>query len=73
MLLEAKADKQSEQYNRLFAMGVDAYQLARHYGQLRQRGMIQGATGNLSLSGRNHIHRDLMWAKIKNGVPVLVN
>lgn len=72
-LLEAKADKQSEQYNRLFAMGVDAYQLARHYGQLRQRGTIQGATGNLSLSGRNHVYRDLMWAKMKDGVPVLVN
>jgi len=72
-LLESKSDRQSEQYNRLFAMGVDAYQLARHYGQLQHRGTIQGATGNLSLSGNNHIHRDLMWAKMKNGVPILVN
>lgn len=55
-------------FNRLFAMGVDAYHLTSELNKLQSGNAFAGATGNLSI---NHqlIQRNLAWAKIVNGMP----
>lgn len=67
-LLSQSAPSESSQYNRLFAMGVDAYQLSRY---LTNRGfnVYDGVTGNLKVDNRYHVKRELSCAQIKDGVP----
>jgi len=71
LLRQQEGGPQSDQYNRLFAMGVDAYQLTQHWHWLHT-GHYPGATGNLSLRG-NTIARTLSFAKMKNGEPVPIH
>ncbi len=56
---------------RLFAFGFDAYHLtvALLEGHVGPGGLIDpnGLTGRLRLGPRGHIHRGLIWAKLKNG------
>ncbi|MBS0290551.1 MAG: penicillin-binding protein activator [Proteobacteria bacterium] len=66
-------EEQSDQYHRLFAMGVDAYQISNHYYQLQAGKNITGATGQLSLKDSNIIDRQLTWAKMVDGVPTNIN
>jgi len=64
------------QLKRLYAFGVDAYQLL---SQLRQENVqpftqTQGQTGELVMNNVRAIHRQkLRWAKFVNGVPQLSN
>lgn len=61
-------------YSKLYAMGVDAYQLTTHLGQLSgspQSGLNE-ATGALYLGPQHQIYRQLQWAQMRNGVPVLM-
>ncbi len=60
-------------YQRLYAMGIDSYQLLPHLARLQNSPgeMMAGKTGNLYLDRINHVHRQLIWAKINNGVPRL--
>lgn len=69
-LLNNNANIQSDQYNRLFAMGVDAYQLSNRLNILQGNTAYPGATGNLYLSTDNQVQRKLTWAKIIDGVPM---
>jgi outer membrane PBP1 activator LpoA protein len=63
------------QLKRLYAFGIDAYQLL---SQLRQENIqnfsqMQGQTGELQLDNIGSIHRQkLRWAKFVNGVPQLI-
>lgn len=70
-LLSQSGSEQSDQYNRLFAMGADAYQLTSHMKALQYQpgASYPGATGTLSLGNNNIIQRKLAWAKISNGLP----
>lgn len=68
-LLEKQGLNKGDQYNRLFAMGVDSYYLAMHFKQLRSGEMYTGATGNLFLDNQQQLHRRLAWSVMKNGVP----
>jgi len=64
------------QLKRLYAFGVDAYQLL---SQLRQENVqpftqTQGQTGELVMDNIGAIHRQkLRWAKFVNGVPQLLS
>jgi outer membrane PBP1 activator LpoA protein len=64
------------QLKRLYAFGVDAYQLLT---QLRQENVqpftqVQGQTGELAMDNSGAIHRQkLRWAKFVNGVPQLLS
>lgn len=64
------------QLKRLYAFGVDAYQLL---SQLRQENIqnfseMQGQTGELQLDNIGSVHRNkLRWAKFVNGVPQLIS
>ena len=59
---------------RLYAMGIDAYNLANHFTQIRQVPGFQlsGTTGNLSANSNCVIHRQLPWLQYRHGslVPV---
>lgn len=59
---------------RLYAMGIDAYNLANHFTQIRQVPGFQlsGTTGNLSANSNCVIHRQLPWLQYRQGslVPV---
>ncbi|MDR3430589.1 MAG: penicillin-binding protein activator [Rouxiella aceris] len=59
---------------RLYAMGIDAYNLANHFAQIRQLPGFQlsGTTGNLSANANCVIHRQLPWLQYRQGslVPV---
>lgn len=69
-LLNKYGHTQGDQYARLFAMGVDAYQLTLTINELKRdpRSRVQGATGLLSISSNNEIKRQLSWAQFKGGV-----
>ncbi|BBL69520.1 penicillin-binding protein activator [Methylogaea oryzae] len=56
---------------RLWAMGMDAYRLSRRLPALREGGApFDGASGGLSLTPGNRIHRQLSCAQFDNGAPV---
>ncbi|MBB3169117.1 penicillin-binding protein activator [Simiduia aestuariiviva] len=57
-------------FNRLYAMGVDAYHLYPRLRQLREipNATVFGATGNLQLTPEGHIQREQMWAQIRRGL-----
>ena len=62
----------TQRYGRLFAMGVDAYQLSSKLQLLsRVEGSdINGLTGTLSMTPSGVVSRQQQWAMFKNGVPV---
>ncbi len=62
-------------YLRLYAFGADAYGLVPRLKTLKERRYIEfsGATGALSVDGRNRIERRLLWARFERGVPRLLS
>ncbi|MBF6639363.1 penicillin-binding protein activator [Rouxiella silvae] len=60
---------------RLYAMGIDAYNLANHFTQIRQTPgyQLSGTTGNLSANGNCVIHRQLPWLQYRKGTLVPVS
>jgi outer membrane PBP1 activator LpoA protein len=60
-----------QQYTRLYALGVDAYNIIPHLNTLRQFSYEQynGETGMLQLSETNRLYRQLQWARFGNGLP----
>lgn len=56
-------------FNRLYAMGVDAFYLYPRLRQLREINgtRVFGATGNLQLNTMGQIEREQMWASIRRG------
>lgn len=61
-------------YRRLYALGIDAYTLMTQLDALQRNreSPIQGETGNLFLDDKNRIHRQLLWARFKEGAPSLL-
>lgn len=55
-------------YGKLYALGVDAYQLATHLNALSQGRRLQGYTGDLILGQDGRIQRKLSWAQYVDGV-----
>ena len=62
------------QFNRLYALGADSYNILFYLNWLRanSNSRLQGATGELSMSETNLIMRQLSWAKFRKGAPVLL-
>jgi uncharacterized protein len=56
--------------DRLFALGIDAYQLLFRLEKMKTNPLLsfQGATGKLSLAADGSILRQLEWAKFREGV-----
>ncbi len=61
--------------DRLFALGVDAYAIIPHLNRLSSENAVRfgGVTSGLSLGRGGRLHRQLLWAKFRKGVPVLVD
>jgi outer membrane PBP1 activator LpoA protein len=61
--------------DRLFALGVDAYAVIPHLNRLRSENAVRfgGVTSGLSLERGGRLHRQLLWAQFRKGVPVLVD
>jgi outer membrane PBP1 activator LpoA protein len=61
----------SNRYMRLFALGIDAYQIVPELNRMRRNRFtsIQGTTGILYLDISNRIQRRLLWAQFQEGVP----
>ena len=54
---------------RLYAMGVDAFELSSRLGQLKAlpENRVDGLSGSLSMDSSQHIQRQLPWAEFANG------
>ncbi len=61
-------------YQRLYAMGIDSFNLLPHLERLKASPWetLDGQTGNLYLDEINQVHRRLMWAQIRKGVPYVL-
>jgi len=64
----------STRYIRLYAMGIDAYSLISQLPWLQANNQTyDGRTGSLSLDKSMKIHRQLVWAQFKAGIPELIS
>lgn len=63
------------QLDRLYALGVDAYAIIPQLNRLRGENSVHfsGVTSGLSLERDGRIHRQLLWAKFRKGVPQLLD
>ena len=63
-----------EQWQRLIAMGVDAYHLLSAIKLLQEypHERYQGETGTLRVDDAGHVRRQLVWAHFVSGVPKLL-
>jgi len=61
-------------YPRLYAMGIDSFQLLPHLARLQNspQETFDGQTGILYLDGIQQIHRQLVWAEINAGSPTVL-
>jgi outer membrane PBP1 activator LpoA protein len=61
--------------DRLFALGVDAYAVIPQLNRLSSENAVRfgGVTSGLSLGRNGRLHRQLLWAQFRKGVPVLVD
>jgi len=69
--LAALWPERSKRYQRLFALGFDAYEVLPWLDTLTLPGFgyFPGATGVLTLDSQNTLHRSLDWAQFRGGVP----
>jgi len=70
-LLHAIWPNRSQRFQRLFALGYDAYQLGPWLESLNMPGFayFSGATGILTLDQNKQLHRALEWAQFRKGRP----
>jgi outer membrane PBP1 activator LpoA protein len=62
-------------YNRLYALGIDAYEIIPNLKRLSEQRSISytGETGELFMAGNGLIRRKSSWAKFTNGEPEFIN
>ncbi len=59
-------------FPRLFAMGMDAYQISNQLSSLKSFGSsLNGKTGRIRLSSDGTLHRNLAWARFSKGRAIL--
>ncbi len=65
----------AESYKRLYALGIDAFNLSGRVQYLRryQQEHINGMSGNLYMDERGRIHRQLLWGQFRRGMPRLID
>jgi outer membrane PBP1 activator LpoA protein len=61
--------------DRLFALGVDAYAIIPNLNRLSSENAVRfsGVTSGLSLGRGGRLHRQLLWAQFRKGLPMLVD
>jgi len=60
-----------QEYTRLFALGIDSYHIMRNlnYLQNHEYARFSGETGNIYMDANRRLHRELIWARFRNGKP----
>ena len=73
--LQKKWPQSFKEHQRLYALGIDAYQLSQQWSAITTfHGFeLQGATGRLNLTEDHHLHRALRWASIQANRVNLLN
>ena len=63
------------QVDRLYALGVDAYAIIPQLNRISSENSIHfsGVTSGLSLDREGRLHRQLLWAQFRKGVPQLLD
>jgi outer membrane PBP1 activator LpoA protein len=58
-----------------YALGIDAYRITPYLGRFEGSlfGSYHGVTGNLTLDARQEVHRTLVWAQFRNGLPYVLD
>jgi len=66
---------EQQRHTRLFALGIDAYNMIPFLGRLQAKSYerFSGQTGNIYLDPFKRLHRELLWAQFKRGVPTLID
>lgn len=66
-------DNTDSRFGRLYALGIDAFQLYPYLAQLAASpaARINGETGILSITENNQVQRQLTWTLFRNGSPQL--
>lgn len=61
--------------DRLYALGIDSYAILPHLNRISTDGSarFQGVTSGLSLDPDGRLHRQLAWARFRNGIPRLID
>ncbi len=61
--------------DRLYALGMDSYAIVSQLNRIASDSgaRFNGVTSGLSLEPNGHLHRQLLWARFKNGVPQLLD
>lgn len=62
-------------YTRLYALGIDAYNIIGKLGELERdpAAFFAGETGDLYLDTHKRLQRRLTWAKFERGIPKLID
>jgi outer membrane PBP1 activator LpoA protein len=73
--IEALISKEGNKHQRLYAMGVDAFNIIAALNTLKTYPYerFQGETGSLSLDEKQRIKRQLSWAYFRSGRPILLD
>ncbi len=63
------------QLDRLFALGMDSYTIIPYLGRISSDNAMRfnGVTSGLSVDQDGQLHRHLLWARFKRGVPKLLD
>ncbi|MDX5150875.1 MAG: penicillin-binding protein activator [Acidiferrobacterales bacterium] len=61
--------------DRLYALGVDSYAIIPYLNRISSSSGVRfnGVTSSLSLGKDGHLHRQLIWARFRGGVPRLLD
>lgn len=62
-------------FDRLFALGVDSYAIIPHLGRITSQESVRfnGVTSGLSVDPSGRLHRQLLWARFRRGVPRILD
>ena len=73
-LLEETKNQSRSAYRRLYAFGIDAFQIMMNHGRLASKDdFLQGETGRLKLGKDGRIIRKLTFATFRDGAPILLD
>ena len=75
VVLNRNWSQEKSKYRRLYALGVDAYNLIPDINRLTQEenSVMLGETGNLTIDSTNIVKRNLRKARFVKGKPLLIN
>ncbi len=61
--------------DRLFALGIDSYAIIPHLSRISSENAVRfnGVTSSLSLGHDGRLHRQLLWARFRDGLPELLD